>query len=99
MRCSSIAQVISNGVKARFHKTFAKQLGKYPGKIQTVFQKRLALFLRNPSNQLVLNHALTGRWLEYRSINITGDLRAVYELIDQDTAFFVAFGTHSQLYG
>lgn len=85
-------------MKAKFHKTFAKQLGKYPNKTQIAFQKRLALFLDDPFNQLLANHLLSGRWLGYRSINITGDLRAIYELVGQETAFFVAFGTHSQLY-
>jgi addiction module RelE/StbE family toxin len=86
-------------MKARFHKSFAKQLGKHPAKIQMAFQKRLTLFLVDPFDQILSNHALGGRWEGHRSINISGDLRAIYELIDEDTAFFVAFGTHSQLYG
>ena len=86
-------------MKAKFHKTFAKQIGKHSPKVQTAFQKRLALFLNNPFHKFLSNHALTGRWAGYRSINISGDLRAIYELLDEETAFFVAFGTHSQLYG
>lgn len=86
-------------MKVKFHKTFAKQLGKYPNKIQVIFQKRLGIFLDDPFHVTLSNHPLTGRWLGYRSINISGDLRAVYELIDEETAYFVAFGRHSQLYG
>lgn len=84
---------------ARFHKTFAKQLGRYPNKIQAAFQKRLEIFLTEPFHQILSNHPLTGRWLGYRTINISGDLRAVFRMIEQDTVLFVAFGTHSQLYG
>lgn len=83
---------------AKFHKTFAKQLSKHSRKAQAAFENRLAFFLINPFNPLLSNHALTGRWGGHRSINISGDLRAVYELVDDQTAFFVAFGTHSQLY-
>jgi len=54
--------------------------------------------LNDSMNQLLSNHALTGRWDGYRSINISGDLRAVYEMIDKDMVYFVAFGSHSQLY-
>lgn len=85
-------------MNAKFHKAFAKQLGKHPNKTQASFQNRLSLFLSDPFNPMLSNHALTGRWAGYRSINISGDLRAVYQLIDQQTAFFVAFGRHSQLY-
>ena len=85
-------------MKVKFHKQFAKQLGKYPLKIQAAFQKRLDIFLANPFDPILSNHSLTGKWQGYRSINISGDLRALYELLDEDTAFFVALGTHSQLY-
>ncbi|HEX9503811.1 MAG TPA: type II toxin-antitoxin system mRNA interferase toxin, RelE/StbE family [Patescibacteria group bacterium] len=84
-------------MKVRFHKQFAKQLGKYP-KIQAAFGKRLDIFFADPFDVILSNHALTGTWQGYRSINISGDLWAIYELIDDNTAFFVAFGTHSQLY-
>ena len=86
-------------MKALFHKKFAKQMGKFSQNIQKAFQKRLELFLNDPTNQLLNNHGLTGRWSGYKSINISGDLRAVFEMVDNETAYFIAFGTHSQLYG
>lgn len=86
-------------MKVIFHKKFAKQLGKYPDKVHDTFQKRIEIFLNNPFDPSLSNHPLTGRWMGFRSINISGDLRAVYELVDRETAYFVAFGTHSQLYG
>lgn len=85
-------------MKVKFHKQFAKQLGKHPSKIQAAFQKRLGIFLLDVSDSILSNHPLVGKWQGYRSISISGDLRAIYELIDSDTAFFVAFGIHSQLY-
>ena len=34
----------------------------------------------------------------YRSINITGDLRAVYKFINEEECIFVIIDTHSNLY-
>lgn len=83
----------------RIDKKFAKQLNKCPYKIQATFQKRLNIFINNPFDEILSNHALSGNWKGYRSINISGDLRAIFKMIDRDTVYFVAFGTHSQLYG
>ncbi|PIP31366.1 hypothetical protein COX24_04015 [bacterium (Candidatus Gribaldobacteria) CG23_combo_of_CG06-09_8_20_14_all_37_87_8] len=44
------------------------------------------------------NHPLRGNYVDYRSINITGDLRAVFKLINENEAIFVRVGTHSELY-
>ena len=85
-------------MKARFDKKFAKQLGKYPQKIRAIFESHLVLFLEDMFNPLLNNHALLGQYKSCRTINITGDIRAVYKMIDADTVLFVGFGTHSQLY-
>jgi mRNA-degrading endonuclease YafQ of YafQ-DinJ toxin-antitoxin module len=42
---------------------------------------------------------LTGEYAGLYSINITGDIRALYEKIDDTYAIFGFIGTHSQLYG
>jgi len=44
-------------------------------------------------------HGLLGRWKGYFSINVTGDTRAVYFVIEEDMVRFVAVGSHSELYG
>jgi len=54
--------------------------------------------MENPFNPILNNHALHGKWGRYRSINITGNLRALYELIDIDTALLILVDTHSNLY-
>jgi mRNA-degrading endonuclease YafQ of YafQ-DinJ toxin-antitoxin module len=42
---------------------------------------------------------LTGEYAGLYSINITGDIRALYEKIDESYVIFGFIGTHSQLYG
>ena len=81
-----------------FHKIFKKQIHKLPKRIQEQFVKRMHLFLDNPFEQMLNNHALKGEFEGKRSFNITGDIRVIYEEIDADTVLFLMIGTHSELY-
>ena len=86
-------------MKVYFHKYFDKRLAKLPEKIQKKAFQRIGLFQKEPFAEILDNHALTGRYLGSRSIDITGDYRAVYDPVSDDSAHFVDIGTHSQLYG
>ncbi len=77
---------------------FDKQFGKLSKKIRAKAILRLELFIENPFDPLLSNHALHGEWNSYRSINITSDIRAVYREIDDGIVYFAAIGTHSELY-
>jgi addiction module RelE/StbE family toxin len=87
----------------RFGKKFTKQFEKTPFQIKNSFNKRIKLFDQNSLHPLLNNHPLAGKLLGFRSINITGDWRAIYsERQDSDgemIVFFELIGTHSQLYG
>lgn len=61
-------------------------------------KERLMIFAADPYQPILNNHALRGRYFGYRSINIGGDLRAVYRLLSKDTALFTTVDTHSNLY-
>lgn len=82
----------------KFNKQFVKERDKADKKIKEAFDKRLEIFLKDPFDPRLNNHSLTGSYRGYRSINITGDWRAIYTE-NQEEAIFVALGTHSQLYG
>ena len=83
----------------KFSKKFKKQYEKAPKNIQATFQKKLILFQKNKFHPLINNHALTGDLKGLRSINVTGDWRAVFkEDINANTIIFELLGTHSQLY-
>lgn len=85
-------------MKIRFHKNFEKQYKKLMKKEQEKVQERLELFLENSFDPQLHNHALRGKYTDYRSINITGDLRAVYKFTSEEESVFVAIGSHSELY-
>lgn len=80
-----------------YHKHFKKQYKKLPSKVQEKFAERLMIFIGNPFAPELSNHALHGKYAKYRSINITGDWRAFYEVTDIGVQFFI-IDTHSNLY-
>lgn len=83
----------------KFSKQFIKQYDKAPANIKSTVDKTLKLFIQNSSIPKLNNHALAGKLSGYRSINITGDWRAIFkESEEEKTVIFVALGTHSQLY-
>jgi len=85
-------------MKIRFHSDFEKQIRKLTPAQREKLRQRLKLFLDDQFNQQLNNHALKGKYAGYRSINIGGDLRAIYKRIDDEIYFFVEIGTHSKLY-
>lgn len=81
-----------------YSKAFVKQAKKLSPLLRRKLQEKLVVFSGNPVHPSLRNHALKGKYKFYRSIDVTGDLRALY-LQKDDEAIFDALGTHSQLYG
>ena len=80
------------------HKDFGKQYKKLIPSQKKKFKERRDLFLEDQFNPVLNNHSLKGKYLGYRSINITGDLRVVY-ISKGDKVVFVTIDSHSNLYG
>lgn len=72
---------------------------KLPSRVQARFEERLFLFQEDPLDPTLRDHALHGEFVEYRSINITGNVRAIYKRTGADTIEFAKIGTHHELYG
>lgn len=85
-------------MKISYSKEFIKQAEKLSAKLQLQLFERISLFCDNPLHPTLRNHSLKGRCSSYRSLNITGDYRALY-LQKENEAIFDKIGTHSQLYG
>lgn len=86
-------------MKIILHRNFKKQYKKLGDGKRRRFKERRDLFLKNPFHPLLNNHALHHPYEGYRSINITGDLRAIYEEVPPGIAHFIELGTHPELYG
>lgn len=80
-----------------FHKDFTKKFKKLPPKVKEKFNDRLRIFAIDEFNPLLNNHSLTGKYQGHRSLNVTGDLRAIFKR-DKKYAIFVAIDSHSNLY-
>ena len=85
-------------IKVRYHKDFEKKYKKLKPSEKEKFKFRLELLFIDEFNPVLNNHSLKGKYLGCRSINLTGDLRAVYKK-EGDILVFVTVGNHSNLYG
>lgn len=85
-------------MRISYSKAFLTQAKKLSPELRQKLQVIVRVFAKNPLHPALRNHPLRGKYKEYRSIDVTGDVRALY-LQREDEAIFDAVGTHSQLYG
>lgn len=88
-------------MKIQYDPDFIKSLKKANVRVRKSFKEKIIIFSKNPDNPYLDNHQLHGKYQGYRSIDITADWRAVYEEINEEDeviAYFIAIGTHEQLY-
>lgn len=78
---------------------FKKQYKKLPVKFQLLFDERLLLLLEDPTNPVLRTHPLKGSYSGYWSMNVSGDIRALYLKKGDEIIIFALIGTHSQLFG
>jgi len=83
---------------ARFHRNFKKHYKNLEDKKKNKFEERINLFLEDEFDPALNNHPLRGKYKGYRSINITGDLRAIYKKMARNRAIFIAIDNHNNLY-
>lgn len=81
-----------------YSSNFRKQYKKLFKKVKKQFNGRINIFMKDEFNAIFDNHKLHGELNGYRSINITGDIRLVYQKLDNDFFLLVAIGSHSELY-
>lgn len=88
-------------MKLIFKKSFTKSYQKLVSTIQTKVDDTLSIFLQNPTHISLNNHSLKWIHADKRSINVTGDYRIIFRLVDNSTYEIVEIinvWTHSQLY-
>lgn len=88
-------------MKVRYDPDFFPLYRKANVRIQNSFDRKLRIFIKDPHNLELKNHALEREWEGFRSININADWRAIYKEIKigkETIAYFVAIGTHEEFY-
>ncbi len=86
-------------MKIDFHRNFDKRFKKLNTRQRQQFKIKLTIFTQDQSHPTLNNHGLKGRYAGYRSINISGDFRAVFIQHSASHVEFIDIGSHSQLYG
>ncbi len=86
-------------LKIEYSKKFWKQFSRLNPKIREQFKVRQRLWVNDPYHPQLHLHMLTGEYAGLYSINISGDIRALYEKVGDNYIIFGFIGTHSQLYG
>lgn len=61
-------------------------------------RRRIELWQEDPMNSLLRLHQLKGEMKDFYSINISGDIRALYEIVGDEVYIYQMIGSHSQLY-
>lgn len=72
-------------------------ISKVPRKIQEKFYIRLEIFVSDINHPLLNNHSVEKAYPNCRSINVTGDYRAIFKK-EEDNVYFIKIGIHSELY-
>lgn len=86
-------------MKIQYLPKFKKQYKKLPAKIKAQFDERVLLFSVDPTLPVLRVHPLKGKFAGYWSMNVSGDIRALYILRGDTLVVFALIGSHSQLYG
>ncbi len=82
----------------RFHKNFEKRYKGLPKKKKEKLKEKVSVFLKDEFDPILNNHSLKGKHAGYRSINVAGDLRAIYKRETNNRIIFVTIDIHSNLY-
>lgn len=80
---------------------FLEKLKKLGVRIRKSLREKILTFSKNPQDSQLDNHELRGEYAGHRSIDITGNYRAIYREVqigDETVAYFVTIGTHEELY-
>ncbi len=85
-------------MRAAYKKHFNKQFKELPPKIKERFYERLEVLLADPFHPQLNNHSVDKTYPGCRSINVTGDYRALFQE-EAGLFVFVFIGTHAELYG
>ena len=80
-----------------FSSQFEKDRARIPPAVQKQLTDRLRIFAQNSADPLLRNHKLHGKYAGYRSINISGDIRAIF-IVQEEVCVFLRIGTHSELF-
>lgn len=88
-------------MEVEFSPKFRKKYRRADIRVRHRVDDCIRIFRNTPQAPKLDNHALKREWKGYRSIDVDADYRAIFEykqVADKIVAYFVALGTHKELY-
>jgi addiction module RelE/StbE family toxin len=85
-----------------FSDRFERNIQEAPDEIKAALADSLELFNEDPNHPTLRNHPLKEKFTGYRSIDVSGDIRAVFKETITGKRKIITFhmlGTHKELYG
>ena len=79
-----------------FSKNYQKRIGSNP-KLVSKFQTKFKQFIDNQTSPGLKDHKLIGKLSSYRAFSVTGDIRVVYRIVNNELWLY-DIGTHPQVY-
>lgn len=87
-------------MQIKFHKNFEKRFKKLPPSLKEKTTSAIEKFTKNPFDQALKNHSLTGKLKGQRAFSVTGNIRVIFEEYDDYViVLMLDVGTHPQVYG
>lgn len=86
-------------MKIIFTKKFEKKYRKLPEFLKKKVNEIIKIFKTNPFDPCLNNHSLAGKLVGKYAIKVTGDVRIVFEQVDDYViVIFLKIGTHNEVY-
>lgn len=89
--------MIEVGFSSSFRRAFKKRL-KHQADVQAKFWRTVEIFVRDPYDERLKTHKLSGQLNDLWSFRVEYDLRVIFYFADESKAVFVDIGTHDEVY-
>jgi proteic killer suppression protein len=89
--------MIKISFSSSFKRAFRKNIQKQPA-LQAKFWNKVEIFKKNPFDECLRTHKLSGKLKELWSFSIEYDVRVIFYFVEQDKAIFIDIGSHDDVY-
>jgi addiction module RelE/StbE family toxin len=89
--------MIEIAFSSSFKRAFKKQIKNRPD-TEAKFWRMTELFIKDPFDQRLQTHKLSGRLKDLWSFTVEYDLRVIFHFVKDNKAVFVNIGKHEEVY-
>ncbi len=80
-----------------FKRAFRKKI-QGNSALQTKFWQKVEIFKKNPFDERLRAHKLSGKLKDLWSFSIQYDVRVIFYFVEQDKTIFIDIGSHDDVY-